>query len=175
MEEIWKDIEGYENLYQISNFGRVKSLSRKIKPYAGGFYYSKEKIMQGSDNGKGYIVVSLFKKGKRKDFKIHQLVAIAFLNHIPCGMSAVIDHIDENKKNNRADNLQIISNRDNCIKYRLTQKKTSKYTGVHWDKKRNKWVAQIIINGKRKNLGRFINEKDASNAYQEKLNLFLNK
>lgn len=162
MKEVWKDLPNYEGIYKVSNLGRVKSMPRDA--------VLNERILNGSDCGRGYIKVSLHKNGKRKDFKVHKLIAIAFLGHIPCGMNQVIDHIDENKKNNRVDNLQVVSNRYNCSKYRLTQNKTSKYTGVHWNEKRKKWVAQITINNKLKALGRFINEEDAHNAYQKALN-----
>lgn len=93
--EIWKDINGYEGLYQISNFGKVKSLSRKRS--------RKERILK-QDYNKGYFRVSLYKNGKSKHYMVHILVANAFVANIK--NLPEINHIDENGLNNRWDNLE---------------------------------------------------------------------
>ena len=97
MEEIWKDIDGFENKYQISNFGRVKSLVRKGHP--------KEIILSLTHTcSSGYRTVGLYKNSKRYEKSIHRLVANAFIpnpNKYP-----EINHIDENKFNNCANNLE---------------------------------------------------------------------
>lgn len=95
MEEVWKDIEGYEGLYQISNLGNIKSLKynkteteKKIKLY----------------NKRNYLQVALAQQGKIKWYSVHRLVAKAFIpnpNNYPC-----INHKDENKQNNCIDNLE---------------------------------------------------------------------
>lgn len=93
MEEIWKDIKGYEGLYQVSNYGRVKS-----------FKHNKEKLRKEVKDNMGYLIVNLSKNGNKKIYKIHRLVAEAFLqnpNNYP-----QVNHKDENKINNRADNLE---------------------------------------------------------------------
>lgn len=161
MIEEWKDIIGYEGLYQISNFGNVKSVR-----------FDKEKLLLPQTNSKGYYFVVLCDKTKRKQIQIHQLVAIAFLNHIPCKMELVINHINFDKKDNNVSNLEIVTNRENSNRKHL--KSTSKYTGVSFEKDRNKWISQIKINGKRVLLGRFSNEIDANNAYQSKLKEIIN-
>lgn len=100
MQEIWKDIKGYEGLYQVSNLGRVKSLQM----YAKGGYKRRIKILKPCNNGNGYHIVYLMKDKKRSVNYIHRLVAQAFvtnLNNFSC-----INHIDENRQNNRADNLE---------------------------------------------------------------------
>lgn len=87
--EIWKDIEGYIGLYQVSNFGRVKSLK-----------FGKERVLQPGKNREGYFIVSLCKDGKQKMFRINRLVASAFLKNPennPC-----VNHKDEDKTNNFA-------------------------------------------------------------------------
>ena len=156
MEEIFKDIPGYEGLYQVSNLGNVKS-----------FNLNKETIMNPGVNSTGYYQVILYKYRKIKGFNVHQLVAMAFLNHIPCGYKLVVDHINDNPLDNRVDNLHIITQRENCKK---TQGKySSKYKGVSWFKQINKWRADIFINGKNNYLGRFDTEEEASQAYQNKL------
>ena len=154
--EIYKDVIGYEGIYQVSNLGNVKS-----------FRCNKEKQMKLSLNC-GYLKVKLRHNGIPKSKQVHQLVAESFLNHKVCGMELVINHIDFNKTNNIVDNLEIISNRENCNKKHL--KSTSKYTGVGWHKRDNKWRAYIMINGKLKHLGYFTDELKASEAYQKELN-----
>ena len=93
MEEIWKDIKGYEGLYQISSFGRVKKTR------------NKEKIMKGRIRGKGYLAVTLLDKhGEQKDFYIHRLVAEAFipnLDNLP-----QVNHKSEIKTDNNVENLE---------------------------------------------------------------------
>lgn len=101
MEE-FRDIIGYEGLYQVSNLGRVKSLRRNkfLSP-------SKEH---------GYLKTSLCKDGKQRKFAIHQLIAMAFLGHVPCGHKLVVDHINDDKLDNRLENLQVITNKENIVK-----------------------------------------------------------
>ena len=166
MEEIFKDVVGYEGLYQVSNLGNIKSLSRKI--FNGkGYFSSKEAILESSKDRKGYLVNCLRKNNKGKIHKVHQLVAISFLNHVPCGMKLVIDHINDDKLDNRVENLQIVTNRFNA---RKTQDGySSKYKGVAWSKQSKKWRVQIYTNGKNYHVGLFEKECEASVAYQNKL------
>ena len=157
--EIWKDIKDYEGLYQVSNLGRVKSLK-----------FGKERILKGNKNFNGYSLVALYKDGKTKTITVHQLVAMAFLSHKPCGYKLVVDHINTVKTDNRLQNLQLITHRENLSKdKRWSSKYTSKYTGVFWYKRSQKWRAEIRINGKIKYLGSFKSELEASEAYQSKL------
>lgn len=97
MEEIWKDVIGYEGLYQVSNLGRVKSL--------GSDKWHKGKILKPSFDSKGnYLFVGLHKEGKTTQRNIHRLVAETFVNnqnHLPC-----VNHINEIKIDNRASNLE---------------------------------------------------------------------
>lgn len=108
LEEIWKDIRGYEGLYQVSNLGRVKSVGRCItKNYGGNIrpFLLKDKILRPCFDGKKhYVHVNLSKDGIVTTYNIHRLVAIAFIPN-PYGYLE-INHIDENKTNNRVDNLE---------------------------------------------------------------------
>lgn len=100
MNEIWKDIKGYEGLYQVSNFGRIKSLPRTYKKR----YIDKEIIKKPSKLPKGYLRVGLSKNGNTKYYFIHRLVADTFipnLNNYPC-----VNHKDCNTSNNNVDNLE---------------------------------------------------------------------
>jgi len=157
--EIFKDIPNYEGIYQVSNLGNVKSLPNKKR--------FSEKIMKPRKSTLGYLTLGLRKEGKRKARTVHSLVAEAFLNHTPCGYKLIVNHIDHDKLNNKLDNLELDTQRNNSNKKHL--KSSSEYVGVNWDKHANKWKAAIYINGKQKHLGYFTCEKEASEAYQFKL------
>jgi|LakMenEpi03Aug12_release.lakeMendotaPanAssembly.Ray.scaffolds.fasta_scaffold916487_1 hypothetical protein len=166
--EVWKDIPNYEGLYQVSNIGNVKSL--------GNDKARKERILKPGKDGNGYYQVILSKEGKRKTMAVHVLVAIAFLGHIPDGTHRIVpDHKDGDKSNNGADNLELITQSENIKRYWSTQKTSSQYTGVYWNKPANKWVTQIYVDRKRKHIGCFTDEYEAHLAYQKALNQLINK
>jgi len=154
--EIWKDVIGFEGLYEVSSLGSVKSLK-----------YQKERILKAGIDAGGYYVIGMSKNGVQKTRSVHQIVAESFLSHRPFGSSMVVNHINFIRTNNRIENLEIISSRENGNRKHI--KSTSKYVGVHWYKKSEKWQAQIRINGKLKHLGLFLTELEAHNAYQNKL------
>ena len=162
-KEIWKDIPGYEGLYQVSNIGRVKSLGRMVKHSSGGYRTVRERILKPNVDNHGYLQVGLSKNCKIKTIKIHQLVAIGFLNHKPSGYNIVVDHIDNNPLNNCVNNLQLITPRLNLSKDKCG---VSKYTGVYFHKNRGKWSSHININGKQIYLGVFVDEELAGLTYQ---------
>lgn len=157
MKEVFKVIPEYED-YQVSNLGNVKS-----------FKISKEgKIMKPSITKNGYLTVKLY-NNKGKTHKVHQLVAMIFMNHIPNGYKTIINHKNENKTDNRLENLELCTNRYNVV-YSIDKRKTSsQYTGVWWHNQRNKWGARISIDGVYKHIGLFDNEYDAHLAYQDAL------
>lgn len=157
--EIWKDVYGYEGLYQVSNLGIIKSL---IYNNTG-----KKNILRPGVNTGGYYCVVLSKNRIKKMYTVHQLVAVCFLNHVPNGMNLVINHKDFNKLNNHVDNLEIVTSRENSNRKHL--KSSSQYVGVYWYKKTGKWKSQIMVEGKKKHIGYFANEIEASKAYQNKL------
>jgi hypothetical protein len=152
--EIWKSVPNYKGIYEVSNLGKLKNIKRN-------------RIINGGINKEGYIIVVLHDNKVRKTFALHQLVAICFLNHVPNGLSIIVDHIDNNKLNNCVDNLQLISQRINSSKDR--KEKSSNYTGVSFYKPLNKWRAYIYINSKIKHLGYFDTELEAHEAYQKTL------
>ena len=104
MSEEWRDIKGYEGLYQVSNLGRVRSLNcRGHKGCIG--------ILTPRLDGKGYEMVALYKEGKARNTKVHRLVAQAFIpnpNNYP-----QVNHKDENKTNNDVKNLEWCTNEYN--------------------------------------------------------------
>lgn len=105
MQEIWKDIKDYEGLYQVSNLGRVKSLSNSKR--------KKEKILQPVSISDGYVQVGLYKCGKRAKFLIHRLVAQAFLDN-PNNLSQV-NHINGIKSDNETKNLEWCTGCENVV------------------------------------------------------------
>lgn len=116
MEEVWKDIKGYEGFYQISNLGRVKSLIRKN--------VLKEKIIKGGIQKNGYKFVLLYKDKNSKIFRVHRLVAEAFIPNP--NKYKEVNHIDENKTNNNVENLEWCTRKYNCSYGNFNESKIKK-------------------------------------------------
>lgn len=105
--EVWKDIVGYEGKYQVSNLGYIKSLEM----WTGDKYIKRNKILRGSLNKNGYYYVSLSKDGKVKKYKVNRLVAQAFIDN-PYNLP-ITNHIDGDKTNNCASNLEWTTQSEN--------------------------------------------------------------
>lgn len=113
MNEIWKDIEGYEGEYQVSNLGRVRSLDKELPVFGNkGTKIRRGIIKRFNTSHSGYRYVMLCSKGVCKNIRVHRLVAQAFIPN-PDNMPEV-NHKDEDKTNNRADNLEWCSPKYNC-------------------------------------------------------------
>ncbi|MCL1949679.1 MAG: NUMOD4 motif-containing HNH endonuclease [Turicibacter sp.] len=110
--EIWKDIEGFEGYYQVSNKGRVRSLDRVIDRQRYGKQFLNGKVKQPCPDKKGYLYVHLDKNGKRYFKQVHRLVAIAFIPN-PDNLPQV-GHWDENPGNANVENLYWTTAKDNC-------------------------------------------------------------
>lgn len=138
MEEIWKDIIDFEGLYQISNYGRVKSLTNKSN-------HNKEIIMKQKINNKGYMQLTLCKNSKQITKRVHRLVAEAFIpnpNNLP-----QVNHIDENKLNNNVNNLEWCNNSYNQLhanRLGLNKRRLERVKEVC-----NKPVIQYSLNGRK--------------------------
>lgn len=171
MKEIWKDIVGYEGLYQVSSLGNVRSLDRYVRNTLKSERLVKGQLLRPAVSTSGYLQVGLHKEGVSKHNQLHQLVAKAFLEHVPNRNKTCIDHINGNKFDNRLENLQEISVRENSSKDKMGF--TSDYIGVCWFKRKKKWKAGIKINGKSIHLGYFHVELEASEAYQKRLTEYL--
>lgn len=107
--EIWRDVKGFEGLYQVSNLGRVKSLPKKVRN-CNGYFITKERILKPQKNSKGYLRVQIVKSY----FFVHRMVATAFIPNAenkPC-----VNHKDCNPLNNNADNLEWCTHLEN-IRY----------------------------------------------------------
>lgn len=149
MKEIWKDIKGYEGLYQISSFGNVKSLDRYIINKNGDKQYFPGKYLtQGISDS--YLKVTLSKNNKQRTFRVHILVARAFIPNPE--NKPEVNHIDGNKKNNKVNNLEWNTRSENELHaYRNGLAKPSnkqkqavaKYAKENYSKK----VIQYSLNG----------------------------
>lgn len=146
---VWKDIPNYEGKYQISDNGEVYSIKNN-------------RLLKKSIDSSGYYALGLSNK-KTIIFRVHKLMAITFLNHNPNGHKLVIDHIDNNKLNNNIKNIQIVTQRKNTTKDKLSDSPlgSSFYKG--------KYHVRFFVNGKNTFLGSFENRIDADLAYQLKL------
>lgn len=108
--EIWKDIPGYEGLYQVSSLGRFKALG-KIRVGVKCSRVYKDRILSQKINFDRYYYVSLSKAGKKISYRSHRLIALAFLGE----SSLPVDHIDGNSLNNNVINLRYVSQSENIL------------------------------------------------------------
>lgn len=148
--EIWKDIKDYEGIYKVSTFGNIIS-----------FKANKKTLLNPVLHHTGYLTCRLYKNKKWKEFKVHRLVAEAFV----LGDDVQVNHKDKNKLNNHFSNLEYCSNRENALHRSVSKNKTSIYAGVSFCKQTKKWTAQCYFKGKQMRFGRFETELDAYNAY----------
>lgn len=110
-EELWKDIKGFEGLYQVSNLGRIKSLERFRKGKNDSLVTVKEKILKPQITRNGYYLIGLFKNSIGKWYSVHRLVWLAFNGPIPENMQ--VNHINEIKTDNRLLNLNLMTAKEN--------------------------------------------------------------
>ena len=103
LKEVWRDIPGYEGMYQVSDLGSVKSLNYK--------HTGKEKILRPWKERNSYLQVELYKDGKVKRFLVHRLVWIVFNGPIPDGYE--VNHINEEKTDCRLANLNLMTRKEN--------------------------------------------------------------
>lgn len=166
-DEIWRDIAGYEGIYQISNLGRICSLDRPVSIKNGKFRIVKGKIKETpKPNGvTGYVCVSLYNKNKCKSTVVHRLVAFAFQD--VCGKyfeGAEVDHINTIRHDNRAENLRWctrIENHMNPITYEREKENIKKAVEAKKGKPAwNKGIKMPQLSGENHSRSRAIKQID---------------
>lgn len=161
-EEKWKPVSGYN--YAVSSTGKVKS-------------FHSQKIIKPFTNHKGYLIVTLSKDGRKKNMRIHRLVAQAFIDN--SANLPEVDHINGERQDNRVENLRWASGSSNTRNREVCRTAKSKFNGVTAHQPSGKWQASAWLNGKNKYIGLFAAEIEAALAFnkfclENKLNRELN-
>ena len=142
--EIWKELDGFDSLYQASNLGRIKN-EKKIIPQ----YLDKD----------GYCLIHLIFEKKTKLFRVHRLIAKCFIDNKYDKKQ--VNHKNSNPNDNQIENLEWVSaSENNCHKF-IGKKTSSIYRGVTYVTRDKRWLSQIQINNNKIHLGMFKTEKEA--------------
>jgi len=144
MEEIWRPLPDFEDLYEVSNFGNVRS-------------YKTGKILKQGITHKGYPCVSISRKQKTYLKTVHRILAVVFLSATD---EHVVNHKDKNKTNNRLDNLELVSTRENVTHYFGRA-----MPGAFRLKGSDRWSARATYQGKGLYIGTFKTQREAYDAY----------
>jgi len=150
--EIWKKIDGYDN-YSVSNLGNVRN-------------DMTNRILKAIIDVHGYYTVNLYNNCHRKKHKIHRLVALAFIPNVE--NKECVDHKDNDKVNNKLENLRWATHQENVQNQSMSKRNTSKVKGVHFDKQNQKWRAVIKFDGKVTHLGYFRTIEEATQVRRAK-------
>lgn len=146
--EVFNKIKGFEN-YSVSNFGNVMN-------------DSTGRILKQSIDDNGYQFVCLSENGNTNTKRIHKLVADAFLPNPE--NKRCVDHINNDRLDNNLTNLRWVTYGQNNFNRSISSKNTSGHKGIYFNKKINKWMAYICIDGKLKSLGFFVKKEEALKA-----------
>jgi hypothetical protein len=154
--EIWLPIEGYNNKYFVSSFGRIKNME-------------SNKVLKLSTSANAYKIVNLSKADQFKRHYVHRLVCKAFFTN-PLN-KLYIDHKDNDKSNNHIHNLRWATASENGMNMSLQKRSSTGVKGVTYYKRSKKYLASIMINSKRCHIGYFESIEDAKKARNEKAKL----
>lgn len=166
-EEIWKDVIGYEGLYQVSNLGNVKSLDRK-RLHPKGFYRKYKSRLIKPDMIKGYKRVK-FSDSTISRITVHRLVAIHFIPNPE--NKPHVNHINTIRTDNRVENLEWVTHRENMCHKSVLSNNSTEYIGVSFVKGMNRYQTSVFFNGKKHYLGSFKDKIDAKKAHDDFLEI----
>lgn len=162
MTEVWKQVIDWEGFYEVSDHGNVKSLSRVVSRGSHKLTVC-EKILKKTVGERGYFTVRLSRNSLGKNIYVHRLVGLTFIDASWCGD---FDHHDLDPLNNLLSNLRKATRSQNKANMNTLQG-TSKYKGVCFGKRRNKWRATITVNYKSIYLGQFPTQEQAAQVYNK--------
>lgn len=128
MEEIWKPIPGYEELYEASSLGRIRNK------------YGRVRALREHHK---YLTLCMYKKGKKKTIDVHRLIALTFIGPSP-GPGYEVDHIDGDRYNNRADNLEYVTKKENYARMAYNQGKLALYAKIEKLEQRVKALEKLL-------------------------------
>ena len=159
--EVWRDVINYEDYYQVSNLGNLRSKDRQINTTGCVKKSTKRaKLLKLNTTNGGYKFFLFVKNKERKMMLIHRVVYNRFCGEIPKNLE--VDHINSIRDDNRLCNLQLLSRGDNTIK---ALKRNDIPVGVY--KNNSNWIARIYIKGRLINLGTYPTKELASQIYQQ--------
>jgi len=142
--EVWKDVVGYEGLYTVSNMGRVRGPRKILSPAA---------------DGGGYLAVNLCKNGSQILTKVHRIVAFAFIPNPE--QKPEVDHINRDRRDNRVENLQWSTKRENMLN---THRHDREQYGIYWVKLRSIYEVKFRVNKQMRHYGWHATLEDATNV-----------
>jgi len=163
-EEIWKDVEGTDKIYQVSNLGNVKTVDRMVKQKHNSEQFKRGRMLKFDTSSKGYMRVNIhYSEGFKKRSLVHRLVIREFMYD----SDLQVNHINGNKSDNRLENLEYVTHLENHNhKVRVINNK--KRYGIYKSRcKKGKWVAQIRLNSKTITLGTFDDEELAYQVFYD--------
>lgn len=174
--EIWKPIPGYEGIYDVSSWGKIKALSKIRKNCYGTQSLNLEKI-KNCYVVKRYFSCTLIKDGVPKTLRVHRIVYKVFVDKSDRDISDLedINHIDFNKLNNYYKNLEEVSKRENQTHRYLQKTNSSVFPGVSYrsnGKRIKRWQASLTVDKKNIYLGTYLTEIEAYTAYLKGLNQY---
>lgn len=143
-QEKWLDIKDYKGLYQVSNLGRVKSLAHVVPTKGNYVRKTSTRILRQKLKKNGYLEVMLSKNGDKKIFLVHRLVALSFLGE-PKGERNIVNHKDEYPKNNKLENLEWVTTKEN-VNYG-TAKERSRLNQLNHPSTSKPVIAESLVDG----------------------------